>query len=80
MSGSWEIDNPLAFINGSKEEYLDTLLRDKLYNASGIVLRGALVAACAFGLGWASYKLLGRFKQYVMRKIRERFANEDRAQ
>jgi hypothetical protein len=73
LADRWEIETPLAFIRGSKDDYLNHLFWEKLWTISGILGRGLLLGGCAFGLSWASYKLLGRFHRYLKRKIRERF-------
>eukprot|EP00347_Sterkiella_histriomuscorum_P023472 403334513 len=79
FANRWEIENPIAFINGSVDGYVDHLQSEKIWNGFSIFGRAIVLAGCVAGLGWASYRLMGRFKKHLQKLARQRLEEQDRA-
>lgn len=75
----WEIDNPIAFINGSVKDYIDHLRSEKIWNILSIFTRTSVIGVCVAGLGWSTYKLMGRYNKHLQKLNRLRLEEEDRA-
>jgi hypothetical protein len=62
IANRWEIENPLAFLNGSKDEYISYLTWGMVSNVFGIVLRGTLALFSTIGFLICSVKLVNRLR------------------
>lgn len=72
FANRWEIDNPIAIINGSVKDYIEHLTYEKIWNVLSIFKRVALIGGCAAGLGWSSYLLMKRFTKHMKEQARKR--------
>ncbi|CDW77491.1 UNKNOWN [Stylonychia lemnae] len=78
-TNKWEIDNPIAFFDGTKDFIMSQLSSDKLWNALSIGFRGAIVGGLVYYAGKSAVSFVQSFKRHLQYLARQKLEQEDKA-